>query len=118
MPEAIFSNPTVLFTPGNVFFKTMTKSNTTCSQDPANALFSSLMSQNCWKPNPEKVLQQKCERFTEKMKENARGYQFLLIVFLSILSLIKSPNLNKLSTVSIEIKEVICEENSSEERIR
>ena len=50
--EAVFSNPTVLFTPGNLFLIVTAKSNTTGSQIPANTLCSSLMSQNLWKPKP------------------------------------------------------------------
>lgn len=117
-PESVFSHPTALSYSRDCLLHTRHRSHATLSQVPASTLFSSLMSQNCWRPNPEKVLGQHTARFTEK-RGGARGWKFPLTKFLSIF-LWKSPqpNLNKLDTVSIEVEEVICEEDPSKVRVR
>lgn len=121
IPEAVRSNPRVLFTPRNVLFLVMAKSNTTLFQGPAKHFIllvnvSKPLEAHAW-TNPLAI---NVGVLQKKRKEGARGYMFLLFTFLSIFSLVKFPNQtwNKLSTTSIEVKEVICKEYSSKIRIR
>lgn len=75
-----------------------------------------------WKPleaKPERVLQKMIwvldRKVKEVVRETAASVKLVPECFSVVMS---SSNLSKLVTTSIEIKEVICEENPSKKRIR